>query len=320
VTITLDEVRSAFGEISQLSAGEVALPIWDANELKGVGVDSSGRVVLVLRPCELSTNVDSDHFEFKARCSLSIRGQKFVEAASVLYIDRPNLVNFDVDAVATVFLGLIEVSVDKHVVLSEVIEGLSELFENGYLDPMSFNDQVGLIGELLVIFQANDVDYAIECWRSGDRDKFDFSSHSERVEVKTTTKNQRIHNFSDTQIPGPADCAIVVVSVQLILVELGTTLRDLVTLVWNSLDTTIARSDLIRKAGVVYGSSSNETELIHFDIEGSIRSIHFVNSADVPRPSKRPGVLTMSWSALLDCESDLPAGKRLIPALCPSHG
>ena len=316
MSVTLQQVRSAIDEACDLNDGEVALPIWEAGGPFGVGVDGQGRVVLVLRSCELSVNVLSDNFEFRPTTSITIKGQGIVEVASVLFVNRPLMEVFDVDAVATVFLGLIEVSGDPEVVLSEVIEGLAELFETGRLRPPSVQEQIGLAGELLVISQAEDLEFAVECWRSGGRDRFDFSHHSERVDVKSTTQKDRIHHFSDGQIPGPADCVVVIASVMLQRVEVGESITQLLDSIWNRLTTRAAKADLMRKAGVVIGSSSSQDGFLNFDLEASRQSILFVGANEIPRPMQIPGVLTMSWSSLVIQGTDLPVGAKLISTLC----
>ena len=320
MTFTLETVRSALNVRHELAEEEVALPLWDAEGPRGVGIDSAGRVVLVMRPCETSTNVISDNFEFRAQSSVAIRGQGVIESASILFVDRPRLEVFDIDAIATVFLGLLEVSGDVQVVLSDVIEALSELFDNGRFTAIPVHDQIGLAGELLVVSQALDLDFAVKCWRSGDRDKFDFSNHAERIEIKTTTLNQRIHNFNDGQIPGPADCAVVVGSVLLKKVESGVSIVDLVNKIWSQLSSSSARAELIKKAGVVLGSQSDHRDLIQFDLESSLSSILFVNATDVPRPVQTAGVLSMNWSALVEYQNELSVGSQLIPVICRPTG
>lgn len=315
----VSQVRAAFRESYELAESEIALPVWDAHGPTGVGIDSKGRAVLVLRPCDLSVGLNSRHFAFRPDTSVSIQNLGLIERASVLFVDQEATGEFDADAVATIFLGLIEVSSDKNVVLSDVIDGLTELFENGRFAAISTHEQIGLAGELLVIRQAKDLDLAVRCWRSGDRDRFDFSNHSERVEIKTTTGRQRVHNFSDGQIPGPADCQVVVGSVLLQRVEEGTTISDLIAEIWNRLTTAASKADLIKKAGVVMGSSTRQTDLVHFDSGSSMNSILFMSANDVPKPVQRPGVLSMTWSALLVEEEKHLAGGALISVLCPNH-
>ena len=270
-------------------------------------MDSEGRMTLVMRACPLSANLNGGRFRFSAETILTVRERGLLERVSVLAVDKELDGSYDLDAIAAVFLGLLEVSTDPSVRLSDVIEHLSELFELGRFRPLSKLEQIGLVGELLVIMRANDVEYAVRCWRSGDRDRYDFSSPGERVEVKTTTGTTRIHNFSSSQIPGPADCNVLIASVLLSIVEVGQTIEELIELISSRLPSRVTRAELQAKAQVVIGQRINDEGDIRFDLQSSLASIHFVSSSIVPRPLQVPGVIRMSWEALVEDLSTPPS-------------
>lgn len=313
---SLDEIRSSFFEEVVLGPNEVALPIWNADDYYGIGTDQSGAAILVMRPCSESVNINERNFSFKASSSLSIRGRGTIGDVSVLVVNRDAQTSIDIDAIATVFLGLIEVAGESSVALSDVIESLSELFDKGRFRAISLQEQIGIAGELLMLHRSRDLDMAVMCWRSGDRDLFDFSRHSERVEVKTTTGMDRIHNFNESQVPGPTDCKVIIASVLLRRVERGTTVEDLAKEIWNKLDNSHLKAEFLKKIGVVLGSSMSSDEYFHFDLQGSSRSIKFFPSTQVPRPIQVPGVLKMSWTALLEGDFTIDYRSELIDSLC----
>jgi hypothetical protein len=316
VTFSIDEVRQAFLAVAQLQENEVALPLWNAVDIAGIGVNSMRQLTLVMRACPESEVISGRHFHFLPSTRLRIHDRETVESVSVLFVDQWSDDATDIDAIAAVFLGLLEVSYDVDVILSEVISELKDLFESGQLKRLSRDEEIGLIGELLVILGAADKDFVVKAWRSGERDVFDFSSHSERVEVKTTTGVDRVHHFGSNQIPGPTDCRVIVASVILRLVEVGTTLRQLIDLIASQLTTAVARSELLAKTGSVIAGGEEASSLV-FDLDTSVSSISFVSSLEVPRPIQSPGVLTMSWSALVSESDALSADGALSRAILP---
>lgn len=296
---TLEEVRQALTSDFELGSGEVALPLWSSDGIGGIGKDSSGRMALVLRPCSFGEDVVGNRFKFLTETSLRVRDQGVLRSISVLFVDCEADFEVDVDAIATVFLGLLEISTDASVKLSDVIRGLADLFETGRIRDLSIQEKIGLTGELLVILGSPNKDYAVRCWRSGERDRFDFSSHGQRIEVKTTTSTERVHSFNSAQIPGPTDCIVLVASVQLNVVEVGHTLNDLVELIRAQLLTSAAQSELSAKAGIVIGLNKQGLQNFKFDLDSSLASIRFTSSTRVPRPMQSPGVIRMSWEALV---------------------
>ena len=58
----------------------------------------------------------------------------------------------------------------------------------------------GLWAELLFIDQSNDIDYVVKSWHQGKSDRYDFNDGIDKVEIKSTRKNKRIHRFSLTQL------------------------------------------------------------------------------------------------------------------------
>lgn len=316
MTPNLDEIRRAFSQNLIIDSNEVALPIWSSINQYGIGFDHSGAVVLVLRSCDRSTDIYERNFSFRSSTTLTIKGHGSVGNVSVLTVNRLSSNSFDVDAIATIFLGLIEVAAESSVALSEVIESLSELFEKGSFESVSIEDQIGLAGELLLINNAADIEIAVRAWRSGDRDLFDFSNHSERVEVKTTVSTERIHSFNENQVPGPTGCSVIVASVLLRRTERGITVSMLGTEIWNKLTNSLIKAEFLKKVGVVLSGNVNSKELLQFDLEGSTRSIKFYPAESVPRPIQVPGVLSMSWSALLDGDFLIERRTELINSLC----
>lgn len=86
---------------------------------------------------------------------------------------------------------------------------------------------LGLWGELLYILSTNDRDYAVKGWHIDKHNLFDFSFSNYSVEVKTTTKNKRVHEFNNSQIKKYNRLKVTVVSIITEKASLGRSVLDL---------------------------------------------------------------------------------------------
>ncbi|MDA9678943.1 PD-(D/E)XK motif protein [bacterium] len=59
---------------------------------------------------------------------------------------------------------------------------------------------IGLIGELITIYMADDKDKIIDAWHTKNSENFDFYSSGTALEIKTTNKNTRNHRFKINQL------------------------------------------------------------------------------------------------------------------------
>jgi hypothetical protein len=110
--------------------------------------------------------------------------------------------------------------------LETVVHELLEIFRT--LAEPSGKEIGGLWGELWVILHSGDIVHALELWHSDKNERFDFSSNSDCIEVKTTTKAFRIHEFSLEQLSAPLGGNGSVISVLLQKASGGKGVIDLV--------------------------------------------------------------------------------------------
>jgi hypothetical protein len=87
---------------------------------------------------------------------------------------------------------------------------------------------LGLWGELLVIADAKDPDALADAWHAYVDARFDFSAPGSRLEVKTTTKDVRVHQFSLPQLEPVAASTVTVLSIMTTETQAGTSVGDLV--------------------------------------------------------------------------------------------
>ena len=166
------------------------------------GVDSEGRAVIVVpskQPKAQSIKQVSN--SLKINCNLRViceitgnRTDMVVHALTCLKKEN------DVIALFLELADLLLSNSDRSAtgVLS-IYRTLSEFFNK--TEEISDNELLGLYGELFTIIDYEKVKNISDYWHSDNRMKYDFSITDRiKIEVKTTTKPQRIHHFKHEQI------------------------------------------------------------------------------------------------------------------------
>jgi Putative PD-(D/E)XK family member, (DUF4420) len=87
---------------------------------------------------------------------------------------------------------------------------------------------LGLWGELLAIATAKDPDALADAWHAHVDARFDFSAPGSRLEVKTTTRDARVHQFTLPQLEPVAASTVTVLSIMTTETHAGTSVGDLV--------------------------------------------------------------------------------------------
>ena len=118
------------------------------------------------------------------------------------------------------------------------------------------------------------------------------------MEVKTSRSQSRNHSFSSNQIGTKFDTKILIASIVLSTVEVGSTLRDLTNEVSEKLGPKDAQIFIERCIGIL-GCALEFADGLKFDPEASIGSLAFIDGISVPRPESAPGVISMNWLASL---------------------
>lgn len=130
----------------------------------------------------------------------------------------------------------------------------------------------GLIGELVFISTFEDKNSIVSIWHKNASDTFDFTSEKEKFEIKTTLKAKRVHNLSGDQIEKSNN--VTLVSVQLLLVESGTSLKNLIEDIKNELNSQnkLKFDQVVEKT---LGKDNNITEEFNFDLYEAKKSIMY---------------------------------------------
>ncbi len=109
--------------------------------------------------------------------------------------------------------------------LNKEIEHLVRLFSS----PKTSSEKtvLGLWGELVFILNSSSIKDSIDAWHVYKDNLYDFSFSKNNVEVKTTTRNTRSHEFNNSQLKSYKNLNVVVTSIMTEKSALGRSIMEL---------------------------------------------------------------------------------------------
>ena len=144
-----------------------------------------------------------------------------------------------------------------------------------------WSEKLGLWGELFMMSRVRGFQFWLPFWHSDTTRRFDFSYGHRRIEVKTTTRPERIHHFSHRQIFAIEDEEILVASLVVNEDDAGLSLRQLVLECRSAIHGMadyLKLEKAVRKAGM---ENISEIGPI-FDATEAAASLAWFRSMDVP--------------------------------------
>ena len=304
---TIEQVRQSLDRTSVPSGfSDVSLGFLDPMAAVGTGRGGEGSYVFVGPGQPTTPVVRSNHHELHPWVNLEDR-QSGTVLKDVCVLRFQSQDDDVLDAIAAVFVGLLELAVVSPDALGAAILDMAALFESGLRSRVSREIEVGLAGELIAIAHARQPGPLVARWHSQPADPFDFSATGERIDVKTTTGSARVHWFSDSQIRGIPGVTISFLSVILPVVEVGSTIASVFARLSNL---TSAERSRVRQVIIDTAKEPPETlTSVVFDETAAVASWLLVSAPDVPTPNLTvPGVGAMRWEATLDgCPPSTPA-------------
>lgn len=252
-----------------------------------LGISLSGQPIFFIKCDErtkaksLDTNLEFISVKFNRQCQLINNKGKIEEGIYTIISLKSNS-----DYLQEYFLKIVFVLINN---LSETpllndlkieIENLINLFTK-FSKPALKTIQ-GLWAELLIIEQSKNPDYLIKSWHNSTSDKYDFNDGSDKIEVKSTSKSRRIHNFSLEQLIPNTKSKLIVTSILTIETGTGTSVFDLVQLI----ESRIIDQKLIYRINEIVastlGKDFEKSFDIYFDYKFSVDSIQHYESVDIP--------------------------------------
>ncbi|MET7029799.1 PD-(D/E)XK motif protein [Sediminicola luteus] len=219
--------------------------------------------------------------EFQKNCELiSEQGEKKNGVYSIVSLksDSEELVKYFIN---TVFYLIRQLEEDPSFSqIKSELNNLVNLFQSLTKPPKKTIQ--GLWSELLFIEQSVDPYYLIGCWHQNKSDRYDFNDGYEKLEVKSTSKPNRVHRFSLSQLQVISNTLVLIGSTFTIEIAKGVSANDLI----QEISRKVTDSSLMFKINkVVAETMGNEIERIYdtyFDYKLAINSIKYYDIQDVP--------------------------------------
>lgn len=170
--------------------------------------------------------------------------------------------------------------------ITNLTRNIFDLFEK--ISKPSRETLIGLWGELFIISSSKNVDNLVQAWHPKTTDKFDFFSQNQALEIKTTTSNDRIHNFSYEQLYVGNE-KLLICSIMLRQYRDGKSLEDL----RNEILVRINNKNLKDQFELVYYKtigeiSEEDINEYKFDYSYAEENIRYFDVVNVPRLKEKP--------------------------------
>ena len=143
----------------------------------------------------------------------------------------------------------------------------------------------GLWGELLVIEQSSMPEMLIEAWHRSPNDKFDFTNGKDKIEVKSTTGEERKHTFSIGQLNPTKNSNLVIASVIVrpsALSETGLSVKNIFDKLQARIGSTQTKLKLLKGIANVIGIESNSFFSLAFDYVTACDTLMYYDSCTIP--------------------------------------
>ena len=288
--------------LESIPKGAIRLVDFDSSSGIGVGISSEGEAVLVLPGQSSVTSFVTKYAAFDPWLELNeIDDNRFLADKAILKckLDSDNLKI--IEAIAAIFVGVIDLQ-ERFGECGAAIWQMKTVFDSGFIVDIPENSIVGLIGEILVLLDSDNIEEAFSYWRNENLAKYDFSGSNFRLDAKSTLSDKRIHHFSSGQIPGQNPEITFIASILVNRVERGTTFFDFISKFLDKLNSSnqrIAIQRIIETLGIHHSYVLD----FEFDYEATFASIRYLASEDIPRPVQNSGVLSMNWKADVEFNS-----------------
>lgn len=271
-----------------------------------LGISQNGQPMFFIKCGEpskvksLDTNLEFISVQFNRECQL-INKKGEIEEDTYTII----LLKSDSDYLQEYFLKIVFIlikNISEKPSLKDLkieIEKLINLFTK-FSKPALKTIQ-GFWAELLIIEQSKNPDYLIQSWHNSTSDKYDFNDGNDKIEVKSTTKNRRIHNFSLEQLTPNTKSKLIVSSIFTIEVGTGTSVFNLV----ENIESKIKDKNLAFRINEMVvstlGKDFEKSFEIFFDYQFAADSIQHYNSVDIPTISNN-NIPSNIMNVRFDCD------------------
>ncbi|WP_342119200.1 PD-(D/E)XK motif protein [Pseudoduganella sp. OTU4001] len=184
-------------------------------------------------------------------------------------------------------LGSVIRSLPSKRTTNEIESQLAKLIEIFYsLSNSSSKRTSGLWAELWIIANSSSVTRALEAWHDSADERFDFANSNMLVEVKSTTKPIRNHEFSLEQLSVREPQKGIVASLLLQPLTSGKSILDLVDQIERASNLSFElKRKLWKNISQALGSEFERRLEKRFDVAYAAKNILFFDMSEIPKPT-----------------------------------
>lgn len=168
--------------------------------------------------------------------------------------------------------------------VNRIVSGVLELFRN--LQQAGTSTVQGTWAELLLIARSRDVVTAVSAWHAMPREKFDFAAGRERLEVKSTLDELRIHEVSLEQVRPPLEATTLLASFLVMRSWIGPTVGELVEQVCQRVVEAGGERELVHRVETIVsrslGSQWQDSATARFDADAAMESLRLFDVRAIP--------------------------------------
>lgn len=171
--------------------------------------------------------------------------------------------------------------------LSYEVENIISIFTS--LTETSHDKVQGLWTELLVIERSSHPDTLISAWHSSPDSKYDFTMGRDKIEVKSTAKENRIHRFSLDQLSPSANSNLLIASAFVRESgegEHGLSIRDLYNCICSRVTGINTALKLYTVMAKTIGKDLRKLDSEFFDYTTACDTLLFYDARNIPRINK----------------------------------
>lgn len=140
----------------------------------------------------------------------------------------------------------------------------------------------GLWAELFVIDRSKDPLYLIKSWHVSTEDKYDFNDGIDKIEVKSTSNDERVHHFAIEQLNPNKDSQLLIASLIVVNSGIGKSIFDLVDSIAKRVTDTNALLKLNEEVMQTIGSHIEEAKELCYDYTLAKNNLRYYDYKDIP--------------------------------------
>lgn len=283
------EIINKLNELDELQEGYFHVESTPNFNNHLIGKDCKGNIILLLKCIEEESTINpvSSQGEYlnilyQKECKIKNKLEEKIDTFTILQLKSDNkiLINTFINICEHILQELGQYpNIDNTVV---ILQSIKKLFSN--LINRSKKTELGLWGELFLIYISKDYEYLIDSWHKNKNDTFDFNDGSYKIEVKTTTLSERKHNFSLQQLSNNMSDNVVVCSIMTSEIDLGCSIIELVKKISERIS--IKHKLKLDEKILEIGGNEINTFKNKFDLSTAVNSFKFYNSTNIPNIKK----------------------------------